>query len=703
MITAKVELFLAYGAATVALGLAVFVLWRERRHFAYRAFALGMVALAVRELLGAMALEAIFESQALRWHRYRLVAEAALPGPWLWFALTFARAEPQRFLRRWRWPLAAAFLVPPSIVAFGWSSLVTRTSYPTPSWLTPVGTAGYWLHVSILLGAVAILVNLESTLRAAVGSVRWQIKFTVLGLAGLFAVSLFTGSQVVLYSAIQNQLLPFGSVAILFACAFIVFSLVWRRLGSFDVYPSEALIYNSLTLLVAGLYLLAVAGLVELIDAFAGRQQSPWVAFFVFVAVVLLAVVLLSAELRQRAKRFVSRHLKRPTHDYRSVWDEFTRRTSPLVEVAPLASAIANIAAETFGCSSATIWLVKEGERKLALAGSSALSTGQAAEMLENHGEGRPWLDVMERDVESALDLRDPKLPDAARDLVRVASACYSVALRGGEGRPFGFLTINERVTREPYSFEDFALLKTLADQAAATIRNRQLAKELQKAKEMETFQTLSTFFVHDLKNLASRLSLAMQNLPVHFDKPGFRDDLLKTMEKSVTKIDTMTGRLSSLTKGLELKRVDCDLNALVRSTLAGLNGSLRAAVAEDCREIPRIDLDPEEIQKVLLNLVLNAQEATGDEGHITVSTSRENGWVLLSVRDDGCGMSPEFVANALFKPFQTTKKNGLGIGLFQSRTIVEAHGGRIEVESDEGKGTNFKVLLPSRKSERSE
>jgi putative PEP-CTERM system histidine kinase len=699
----KIELFLAFGAAAAALGLAVFVLWREKRHFAYRAFALGMLALAVRELLGARALEAVFESQALRWHRYRLVAEAALPGPWLWFALTFARAEPGRFLRRWRWPLVLAFVVPPAIVAFGWSSLVTRTSYPTPSWLIPVGAAGYWLHVSILVGAVAILVNLESTLRAAVGSVRWQIKFTVLGLAGLFAVELFTGSQVVLYHAIQNQLLPFGSVAILFACAFIVFSLVWRRLGSFDVYPSEALIYNSLTLLVAGLYLLAVAGLVELINAFVGRRQAPWVAFVVFVAVVLLALLLLSAELRQRAKRFVNRHLKRPSHDYRAIWDEFTRRTSPLVEIAPLSTAIANIAAETFGCASATIWLVREGERKLMLAGSSALSVEQGAEMLGNHGDGRPWLEVMERELERPLELSNPKLPDAARDLVRVAQACYSVALRGAGGKPFGFLTINDRVTREPYTLEDFALLKTLADQSAATIRNRQLAKELQKAKELETFQTLSTFFVHDLKNLASRLSLAMQNLPLHFDKPGFRDDLLRTMEKSVTKIDTMTGRLSSLTKGLELKRVDCDLNALVRTTLASLNGSMRAALAQECRDLPRLELDPDEIQKVLVNLVLNAQEATGESGHITVSTSRENGWVLLSVEDDGCGMSPEFVANALFKPFQTTKKNGLGIGLFQSRTIVEAHGGRIEVESDEGKGTTFRVLLPSRKAERSE
>jgi putative PEP-CTERM system histidine kinase len=691
------ESVLSYVAAASALFIAAFVFWRERRHLAYRVFALGMVALAVREVIGAQALQAVFESQALRWHRYRFASEAAIPGLWLLFAVTFARADPRRFLRLWRWPLVAAFLVPVGIVVFGWDSLVTRTSYPMPTWLIPVGAGGQWLHVALLLSAVAILLNLENTLRSAVGSVRWQIKFTVLGIALLFGVELFSYSQVLLYSALQTTLFPFSSVVLLMSCGLVVVSVVWRRLGSIDVYPSQAFLYNSLTLLVVGLYLLAVGGLVELIDAVGGRQTAPAIAFVVLMAILGLALMLLSTELQQRVKRFVNQHLKRPTHDYRRIWDEFTKRTSPLVEIGPLSTAIGNIASETFGCSSATIWLVKEGERKLALGGSSALSAAEARSILKDHGEGRAWLEVMEAKLDEPMNLRDPGLPEAAKDLVRVVQASYSVALVGSEEKPIGFLTINERAGGHPYSFEDFGLLKTLADQASATIVNRQLTKELQRVKEMETFQTLSTFFVHDLKNLASRFSLAMQNIPVHFDKPAFREDLLRTMEKSVSKIATMTTRLSSLSKGRSLNRVECDLNALVEEALSGLNGSMQASLSFERREVPKIEADAEEIQNVLTNLVLNAYEATGASGRITVTTSRENGWVLLAVADNGPGMTPEFIANSLFKPFQTTKKNGLGIGLYQCKTIVEAHGGRIEVESAAGRGTTFRILLPSR------
>jgi signal transduction histidine kinase len=149
------------------------------------------------------------------------------------------------------------------------------------------------------------------------------------------------------------------------------------------------------------------------------------------------------------------------------------------------------------------------------------------------------------------------------------------------------------------------------------------------------------------------------------------------------------------LRHGFSVNPVGTDLNALVTAALAQIQGDPDVEVVSRLQPLPRIPADPDQFPKVLTNLLLNAREAVGPGGRIEVRTTPQDGYAVVSVADNGCGMSAEFVRRRLFRPFQTTKQKGLGIGLFQSRMIAEAHGGRIEVESEPGRGTTFRVLLP--------
>ncbi|MBM4308963.1 MAG: GHKL domain-containing protein, partial [Deltaproteobacteria bacterium] len=198
--------------------------------------------------------------------------------------------------------------------------------------------------------------------------------------------------------------------------------------------------------------------------------------------------------------------------------------------------------------------------------------------------------------------------------------------------------------------------------------------------------------------NLASTLSLTLQNLPTHFDHPEFREDALRVMNQSVTKVNNMCRQLSMLSKKVELSKVETDLNKLVMGSLSCLNGDSSVSLIPEFLPIPRIWVDPDQIEKVVNNLLLNAKEALVNGGIIRVTTVQKEGWVIISINDSGCGMSKEFIQRSLFQPFKSTKKEGLGIGLYQSKMIVEAHKGHIEVESEEGKGTTFRVLLPINK-----
>jgi putative PEP-CTERM system histidine kinase len=694
------EAILSIGAAIFSVGLAAFVIWRGPRSLANRVFALGMLAFAAREVAVALSSQAVLASEVLRYQKLRIGAEAVIPGLWLLYSVIFARANYSEFLRKWRWTLSAAFVLPILLVVFGWDTLFESAVLDeTSRWVLNLGWASYVFHLACLLFSVLILVNLESTLRGSHGTSRWQLKFTLLGLGVLFAVEIYANSQFILYSSHYTALSSVRAAALWVTNVLILISLVRSRLTPAGVYLSHSFIYGSITVLIVGVYLLIVGGLAKLATVLGGGQNLPLAAFIVLVSLVVLAIVLFSGEAQQKFKQFVSRHLQRPKYDYRNVWSEFTQRTGSLVDIKPLCSAIASVVSETFGSPSVSIWLLNDTGDELALGGSTALTEERGKALLDTADGGSPLIRLVHKDpspidVESLLSKVGPEKAPLDPTFRHEAGIRFCVPLVAGR-EMVGLMTLNERVTKEPFTVEDFELLKTFADQAAAALLNLNLSERLVKAKEMEAFQSVSTFFVHDLKNLASRLSLTLQNLPAHYEDPAFRKDLLRVISQSVDNIDGMCSRLSPLSQVLELKPAETDLNALVRNTLGGLSPSVKGRVTQDLQTVPTISLDEEQIQKVLVNLVLNANEATGDNGEIRVVTENRNGWMVLSVADNGCGMSREFMSRSLFKAFKTTKKKGLGIGLFHCKKIVEAHGGRIEVESEEGKGTTFRVLLP--------
>jgi putative PEP-CTERM system histidine kinase len=258
-----------------------------------------------------------------------------------------------------------------------------------------------------------------------------------------------------------------------------------------------------------------------------------------------------------------------------------------------------------------------------------------------------------------------------------------------------GVAILADRVSGVPYTVEEFELLKCIGDQLTASLLKVRLTGEIMRARELEAFQTVSAFFVHDLKNATSSLNLTLRNLPVHFDDPAFRQDALRAIASTVERINSLTSKLTVLRGKLELSPVELDLNQLVNDTIADSNALMGMSIQTDFRPVPRITADRERLQSVLTNLLFNARDAVATGGQVTVQTHVSDGHAILSVHDTGCGMSGDFVRRQLFRPFQTTKKQGIGIGMFQTKAIVDAHGGTVQVESTLGKGSTFRVALP--------
>jgi len=688
---------LHYSAACFCVGAVVFTLIRDRRAFVHRIFALGMAALALESFFTGLSAQAIFPEEAIRWQQWRFIVSALVPGIWLLFSLSFGRGDYRKLPAKWKWVVLAVFLLHLVFVTFLRAEFFQGVPIDMPAgWEFGLGGSGYGFYVCFLLSLVLILIVLERILRATKGRKRWQFKFLVLGIGAILAARIFTGSHVLLYRTVDLELEAIDAVALLVANFLILISILRAGVLQMDIYLSHAMVYNSLTVMVAGVYFLALGLSAKILTQY---FSLPLRALFVFLALLVLVIALLSDRLRLRMKLLVSRHLRRPMYDYRNVWTAFTNRTATLVEEKPLCDSVAKMISEMFDSLSVSLWLMDEKRGGLRCAGSTVFSQTEGRNLPQLQNETSDLLQVFRRQP-TLLDLEDPGVVEAAgiklshADFLREARVHHAVALAAGDDL-MGFIGVGDRVKGQLFSFEELDLLRTIADQVAASLLNLRLSERLRQAREMEAFQTVSAFFVHDLKNLAAKLSMTLKNLPVHFDNPEFREDALRLMSLSVDQINGICSRLSLLREKLEIRPVEADLNQVVTATLANLNGALVGCVVENLQPVPKVFADAEQIQKVLTNLILNAKDAAGGEGEIRVTTGTRDEWVELTVKDNGCGMTNEFMDHSLFRPFRTTKPKGTGIGLFQSKMIVEAHKGLLEAESREGQGSTFRVLLP--------
>lgn len=685
--------------AGLAAGLAIIAGVREWGAPGHKTFVAGLLLLAAETVLAVFITSSETAAEAASWRGWCFLVQALIPSTWLCFSIVYSRGNYPHFVQRWLLVLLAALGVPLVSAFFFQDGLITETSRSLTSWEFRLGLAGFLIQLSMLAGSALVLVNLERTFRASVGISRWRIKFIVLGVGLIFTTRLYTSSQSVLFGQADTSSDIIRAVGLLISCGFLARALLRPNAFGVEVYPAERSSEYSIVGFCVGAYLIVVGATSKQLGSLDRTEAFAVKAFLLLLALAALAVLLLSERARDRLRRYLSRQFHRSMYNYRTTWLSFTEKTSTVVDAPSLCRISVNWISETLRVLSVSVWLCEEEQAQLALAASTGLT--------DKAGETNP----LSRDevLAVAAALRNEPNPffiDSRTEEWAVCLAkCYPshfqdvagsrvcVPLASG-GRLLGFLTLNHRVDSVPFGLEEFDLLKCVGDQIASGLLNLHLSRRLLQAREMEAFQTIAAFFVHDLKNTASSLNLTLQNLPKYWDNPEFRKDALKAIGKSVQHIHELISRLSLFRQNLQIQPRETDVNALVTSTAACLGSGV--SLVTRLGDLPKVKLDPSQIEKVLTNLFLNARDALRENGLIQVETSLQGNWIAISVTDNGCGMSPEFLSRSLFRPFQTTKKGGIGIGMFQSKTIVEAHGGRIEVESQPGQGTTFRVLLPA-------
>ncbi len=558
-----------------------------------------------------------------------------------------------------------------------------------PEDYVPLGIAGYISALFLLVISVITLAKLEQMLRRAPETVRWELKFLLLGMGTLFAAIIYVSSQVLLYRP-RSGLLSAGAMGLLHlmflvSCGLIIIS--WRRgSGRARIAVSHSAIYGSITLLSVGVYLIASSLIARWASQY-GDIGLPIEALIFLLSAVALGAVLLATGFRHRARAWMRRNIFAGRYDYRQFWLEATERVRSIDPPAATAAALADIVHRALGAIDVSVWVRLWNPNRLHLLGT----LGPAADSLDKKVSGV---------VEEMLNIPEPVSRDDLENMNEVGTvkafmersrASLLVPLVSSN-RIVGAICVGSDRSGRPYDPEAKEFLRALAGHAAGEFHKSDLLATLVQAKEDEAFRAFSTFVLHDLKNFASTLSYIAQNAPRHRHNPEFQEDSFQSVLDTAEKMKRLCNSLRMFSGTLAAGKKPVNINQIVKSAADNLNAGFSQSLRLELGELPPVMADSEELERVLQNLLLNAREAIAEDGSIIVRTADRGDRIELSVEDNGKGISEEFMAKELFLPFHTTKSGGLGIGLFQSKKIMQAHGGSISVESKEGEGTTVRL-----------
>jgi putative PEP-CTERM system histidine kinase len=256
-----------------------------------------------------------------------------------------------------------------------------------------------------------------------------------------------------------------------------------------------------------------------------------------------------------------------------------------------------------------------------------------------------------------------------------------------------GFVVLKKTMVTPALNFEDHDLLRTVGRHVATHINQAESDRRLAESSQFGTYNRLTAFLMHDLNNLVAQQSLVVKNAERFRQNPKFVDDAIETIAHSVNRMKRLMEQLSSGSQ--EPAKEETGLYEVLAKAVK--RSQPRVPVPEVHLGTGQVTVmaDPERLTTVFEHLIRNAQDATGKEGRVTVAADLSNGVATVSIGDDGCGMSPEFIRERLFKPFDSTKgSQSMGIGAYQAREYVRTLGGQIEVKSEVGVGTTFSIRL---------
>jgi putative PEP-CTERM system histidine kinase len=437
---------------------------------------------------------------------------------------------------------------------------------------------------------------------------------------------------------------------------------------------------------------------------------------------VVLITVISSGRLRRRLRVFLSQHFYRNKYDYRLEWLRFVQTLSTPLEGVDARESAIRAMAQVINSPGGVLYLCSEdGDTFSPVACWPSVETeAQRRPSVPSHDEMVAFL----RERQWVIDLAELRASPDVYGNLSLPEAIRGTPERGAAGDRLivplthidsliGFVVLAGPPPPFEPNFEDRDLLKMMGRHVAVHLAQYEADRRLAENRQFETYHRLTAFVMHDLRNLAAQLALIVSNAERHRRNPQFVDDAIDTIANSTERMQRLIEQLQRREMQGAPRRVS--LAELARRACARCSARRPVPVCGDVTDDAWVEVDPERLTMIIEHVLRNAQDATPENGTVVVSVSLDGSDAVaeaavpvgatsrlrvptaaLTVVDTGAGMSAEFIAERLFKPFDSTKgSKGMGIGAYQVREYVRSLGGRVDVASVLGQGTRVTLRIP--------
>ncbi|MHA7881243.1 MAG: XrtA/PEP-CTERM system histidine kinase PrsK [Saccharospirillum sp.] len=599
-------------------------------------------------------------------------------------AWIIALATALMMLRFGRWPKRLFLVLVISLVLF-----VLATTDILLNWSTGTG----FLFFCYLLLAMLALVCLEQLVRNASSGRFIRLLGISLALVLLFNVYLYAQG---LINRRVDLLLWQARAALIIGASFVIVAagILFRdgEASTSKLRISRPVAFYSTSLLITSVAIIVLAIGGYYVRTMEGHWGIYAFTLLLFFSLLALSALFFSNHVRGALQVWVSKHFFRHKYDYRQEWLNVIQALSAVPEAHQVYETVYSVIARIFQASGGVLMVYKGAHFHRVFSNAHEHSahpdTVPAFAAFIGVMSEHEWVFVPQATT-GPLSEYNNTLPEWVRSDPSIQLVVPLIA----QNQLVGFVALEKPGLDGNPSWEDLDILKTVGRQLANHILIHTQEEQLSEARQLDTYNKLSAFIMHDLNNLIAQLALVVKNSERHKNNPAFIDDMILTVSNAVSRM-----------KGLMQKFSRSDREVVTQVSLFdAVEASIEACASGQPKpqltvkgEGRNIQADRDRLILALKHLIKNAQEATPETGQVMVDVhAHANGLLTITIADTGSGMTQAFIEQQLFKPFETTKTGqGMGIGAYLTRSYFEELGATLDVTSEVGIGTTFTVTF---------